>query len=41
MPASSGGPSSPEAGLPRLFLLIVLTEVAVIAVLYWFGAHFA
>jgi hypothetical protein len=43
MPASTPGPvqDSDTAGLPRLFVLIVFTEVLVLVALYWFGAHFS
>jgi hypothetical protein len=34
-------PSLEDIPLGRLFTLIVLTEVAVILALYWFGHHFA
>jgi len=33
--------SAEDAGLSRLFLLIVLTETLVIAALYWFGTYFS
>jgi hypothetical protein len=34
-------PSVGKIPLRRLFILIVLTETAVIVALYWFGRHFA
>jgi len=33
-------PDEGEAGLPRLFLWILIVEAITIAGLYWFGRHF-
>ncbi len=38
-----GAESAPDAepGLARVFVLILLTQAAAIAALYWFGRHFS
>ena len=40
-PPVESAPASETEGLSRIFVLIVLTEVVVIAALYWFGVHFS
>jgi hypothetical protein len=38
---AAGPRSGAERPLGRLFLLIVLTEIATLLALYWFGRHFS
>jgi hypothetical protein len=39
--APSAATSPPEADLSRTYLLVLVVEAIVIAVLYWLGRHFS
>ncbi len=39
--ASAAPPEAREADLSRTYVLVVIVELIVIAVLYWLGRHFS